>query len=40
MDRDIDGVAVIEQVFMIQTLQMTMENPQLQYINKVTDALS
>ena len=39
LSKGIDGVAVIEQVFMIQTLQKTIENPQLQYINKVTDAL-
>ena len=37
--RDIDVVAVIEQVYMIQTVQKTIENPQLQYINNVTDAL-
>ena len=36
--RDIDVVAVIEQVYMIQTVQKTIENPQLQYINNVTDA--
>ena len=32
-----DVVAVIEQVYMIQTVQNTIENPQLQYINNVTD---
>ena len=36
--RDIDVVAVTEQVYMIQTVQKTVENPQLQYINNVTDA--
>ena len=32
--RDIDVVAVIEQVYMIQTVQKTIENPQLQCIDE------
>ena len=36
--RDSDVVAVIEQVYMIQTVQKTIEYLQLQYINNMNDA--